>query len=121
MSARKQSRKSPRRKAGRKPRRKKERKLTFRLEVDAQVMIVEYEADWSGGDIPYGHFEFRSPHEPPRPILVSDTGYLSHFAPMDDVKALGPERYAREFVIAVLDSACPDKRKAEASGQLSLF
>jgi hypothetical protein len=27
----------------------------------------------------FARFEFRSPHEPPRPIPVSDTGYRSYF------------------------------------------
>jgi FAD/FMN-containing dehydrogenase len=41
-------------------------------------------------------FEFRSPHQPPRRIPVSATGYRSHFAPMSAVEA-EPSRqeYAR--------------------------
>jgi hypothetical protein len=43
-----------------------------------------------------GHFEFRSPHEPPRRIPISETGYRSHFAPMDDVEAsTSPQEYMR--------------------------
>ena len=43
-----------------------------------------------------GHFEFRSPHQPPRRIPVSETGYRSHFAAMDDIEATdSPQEYAR--------------------------
>lgn len=37
--------------------------ITFTLVVEAQEMIVTYQPDWMT-DV--GHFEFRSPHEPPR-------------------------------------------------------
>lgn len=123
MSAPKSRRdRSPRRKAGRAPARKAKRKIAFRLVVEAQKMLVSYEPNWSGGEFAYGHFEFRSPHEPPRPIVVSETGYLSHFAPMGEVEsAANPERYARDFVLAVLDSGSKARREASESGQLSLF
>jgi len=64
-------------------------------------MLVSYQPLRSG----YGHFEFRSPHKPPRRIPVSETGYHSYFASMEDVKeARSPQDFAREFVVAVLRS-----------------
>ncbi len=112
---------SPRRKAGRAVR-KTERKIRFRLVVEAQEMIVEYKPNWSEGEFAVGHFEFRSPFDPPRPTVVSETGYLSHFAPMEEIAAYdSPEAYARTFVLAVLNRG--RKRQSSETGgeQLSLF
>ncbi len=50
------------------------KKITFRLTVEAQEMVVDYKPHYLK-DV--GHFEFRSPHEPPRRIPVSETGYRS--------------------------------------------
>jgi hypothetical protein len=67
-----------------------------------------------------GHFEFRSPHEPPRRIPISETGYRSHFAPMEDVEAsTSPQEYAHELVLAHLSSRRPARN--EERDQLSLF
>ena len=94
---------SPRRKAGRKAVRKAKRTVTFRLVVEAQEMIVTYEPNWSEGEFAFGHFEFRSPCDPPRRIVVSETGYLSHFAPMEEIASIGgPEAFAKAYVEAVL-------------------
>ena len=79
-------------------RKAKKRFVTFTLTVEAQEMIVQYQADWMPD---MGHFEFRSPHEPPRRIPVSETGYRSHFAAMEDVAASSsPQDYARDFVVS---------------------
>ncbi len=89
--------------------------VTFRLTVEAQEMVVSYEPHWMA-DV--GHFEFRSPHEPPRRIPVSETGYRSHFAPMDEVEAaVSPEDYAREVALALLDA----ESNANEDEQLTLF
>lgn len=81
----------------------KRRRQTFRIVVEAQPMVVAYEPRWLKSN--YAHFEFRSPHKPARRIPVSETGYQSHFAVMDDVKAAGgPQGFAREFVLAALRS-----------------
>lgn len=89
--------------------------VTFRLTVEAQQMVVSYEPDWMP-DV--GHFEFRSPHEPPRRIPVSETGYRSHFAPMDEVEAAAsPEDYAREVALALLHA----ESNANEDEQLTLF
>jgi hypothetical protein len=78
-------------------RKAKKRNITFTLVVEAQEMIVEYQPDWTA-DI--GHFEFRSPHKPPRRIPVSETGYRSHFASMQEVEAASsPQDYARGVVL----------------------
>ncbi len=96
------------------------RREEFRLSVEGQEMLVSYEPYWSDGEFPVGHFEFRSPYEPPRRIPVSETGYRSHFAAMADIEACeSPEQYARLFVEAVLDR--PTSRRKEASDQLKLF
>jgi len=98
-------------------RKAKKRFLTFTLVVEAQEMIVQYEANWMT-DV--GHFEFRSPHEPPRRIPVSETGYRSHFAPMADVEdSDSPQAYARDVVLDMLRSRKPVS--SEDREQLRLF
>jgi hypothetical protein len=80
-------------------------------------MLVEYEANWMADT---GHFVFRSPHQPPRRIPVSETGYRSHFAPMEDVEAASsPQDYARNIVLSFLQSRRPARR--EDGDQLPLF
>jgi hypothetical protein len=101
------------------PTRRKARKkfITFTLTVEAQEMFVTYHPHWMADT---GQFEFRSPHEPARRIPVSETGYRSHFAPMEEVEAAeSPEEYAREIVIEFLRSQ--RKTSAEARDQLPLF
>jgi hypothetical protein len=93
----------------------KRRRVTFRISVEAQPMVVSYQPLRSG----YGHFEFRSPHKPPRRIPVSETGYHSHFASIEDVKeARSPQDFAREFVFALLRSK---QSRPEDPRQLALF
>jgi hypothetical protein len=84
------------------PSRRKAKKqlITFTLVVEAQEMIVTYQPNWMT-DV--GHFEFRSPEEPPRRIPVSETGYRSHFASMADVEAsTSPQDYARDVALELL-------------------
>jgi hypothetical protein len=107
----------------RKPARRKKaqpvnaRRSIFKITVEAQPMVVTYEPRWLKSD--YAHFEFRSPHKPARRIPVSETGYLSHFASMEDVRdARSPQNFAREFVFAVLRSK---QSRPEDSRQLALF
>jgi hypothetical protein len=110
-----QPQRAPRRKAGSAAKPKAMRTTTFRIEIEAQEMVVTYEPNWCEGSD--GHFEFKSPHEPPRRTVLSDSGYLSHFAPMDAIKTFkSPEGYARAFVTSVLGS-----RRKPMRGQLSLF
>jgi hypothetical protein len=98
-------------------RKAKKRVITFTLVVEAQEMVVIYQPNWM---VDTGHFEFRSPHEPPRRIPVSETGYRSHFASMEDVEAaLSPQDYARAVVLGILRSR--GKTEAEESKQPSLF
>jgi hypothetical protein len=88
---------------------------TFTITVEAQPMVVSYQPLKSG----FGHFEFRSPHEPPRRIPVSDTGYHSYFASMRIVKASrSPQDFAREVAFALLRSK---QSRPEDPRQLSLF
>ena len=97
-------------------RKAKKRPLTFTLVVEAQEMIVKYTPDWM---VDMGQFEFRSPHRPPRRIPVSETGYRSHFASMEDVEASSsPQDYARDFVLSQIET--PQRAKV-AGGQLPLF
>ena len=85
-------------------------------------MIVSYEPNWSDGEFACGHFEFRSPHEPPRRIPLSETGYRSHFAPMSEIAQYAkPEDYALEFVRACLDTATKTGDRTPSPDQLSLF
>jgi hypothetical protein len=97
---------------------RKPKKIRFKLTVEAQEMIVDYQPHWLK-DV--GHFEFRSPHEPPRRIPISETGYRSHFADMDDIEATdSPQEYAREVVLASLRRQ--PKAPVEADDeQLALF
>jgi hypothetical protein len=98
-------------------RKAKKRVTTFTLVVEAQEMIVTYQPNWMPDT---GHFEFRSPHEPARRIPVSETGYRSHFASMEDVEAASsPQDYAREVVLEILQSSRKPAR--EESNQLPLF
>ena len=100
----------------------KKRFITFTLVIEAQEMIVTFEPNWSSGEFAFGHFEFRSPYDPPRRIIVSESGYRSHFAPMADIEAsASPEDYAREIVSAVIDDDKKRKRPASEKEQLSLF
>jgi len=113
---------SPRRKAGRASASKRKGKTEFRLVVQAQEMLVSYEPNWTGGEFPYGHFEFRSPFEPPRRIPVSETGYRSHFAPMAAIEAYeSAEEFARAFVMAILDHSGRKGSQGATTDQLSLF
>lgn len=92
------------------------RKSTFRITVEAQPMVVSYAPNYFAG---MAHFEFRSPHKPPRRIPVSETGYRSHFVPMDEVKAASsPEEFAREEANYLFRSQC---QRAKDPRQLALF
>jgi hypothetical protein len=94
----------------------KRRRLTFRISVEAQEMIVSYEPNWMADT---AHFEYRSPHKPPRRIPVSETGYRSHFAPMDEVTAAeSPQAFACEEARALLRSRFQRKEDPQ---QLTLF
>jgi hypothetical protein len=91
-------------------------RVTFTIEVEAQKMVVDYRPNWMTD---YGQFEFRSPHKPARRIPVSESGYRSHFAAMEDVEASpSPQNYAREFVINELRASL---RRADDKDQLPLF
>ena len=118
MSARSSKAKSkPRRKAGRASQKPKHRKLAFKLTVEAQEMRVVYTPSASRNEYAMAHFEFRSTHRPARRILVSETGYLSHHALTEDVRASrGPRAYARDFALGFLSR----NAKADAR-QLALF
>jgi hypothetical protein len=95
----------------------KKRLITFSLVIEAQEMIVDYQPNWMADT---GHFEFRSPHEPRRRIPVSETGYRSHFAPMDEVEAsASPQDYARDVALALLRS--PKRTRSDSETQLPLF
>jgi hypothetical protein len=98
-------------------RKAKKRIITFTLVVEAPEMIVTYQPNWMT-DV--GHFEFRSPHEPARRTPVSETGYRSHFASMEDVEAAdSPQEYARYVVLELLRSR--ETPAIEKSTQLPLF
>jgi hypothetical protein len=89
---------------------------TFTIVIDAQEIVVDYRAHWMAG---MGHLEFRSPHNPPRRIPVSETGYRSYFAAMEDVEAsASPQDFAREVALALLQS---QRTVKDVPGQSSLF
>lgn len=89
-----------------KPKRRKKAKpakcaaRTFTITVEAQPMRVRYEPNAFGE---MAHFEYQSPYEPPRRIPYSDTGYFSHHASMDRVKAAkSPADFARNELLALM-------------------
>ena len=120
MSARTRSKATPRRKAGSKAPKAK-RLIAFRLVVEDQEMLVRYTPNYFGAVGP-AHFEYRSPHKPPRGTPVSDTGYLSDFVDRGAVaRAGGPEAYARAYVLSVLDGERKPVQAQKDRRQLSLF
>jgi hypothetical protein len=95
----------------------KNRRMTFRISVEAQPVVVRYQPNWMDD---MAHFEFRSPYRPPRRIPISESGYYSHFAAMEDVKAAkSPQRYASEAALALLPWRWT--KTGQASGELPLF
>jgi hypothetical protein len=99
--------------------RKTQKKIRFTLSVEAQEMVVDYQPHWLK-DV--GHFEFRSPFEPPRRIPVSETGYRSHFGDMDDIAAAGsPQEYARMVVLAQLRGQPKARMEVDDEEQPMLF
>jgi hypothetical protein len=99
-----------------KAQRAKKRRMTFRISVEAQPVVVHYQPNRLGD---MGHFEFRSPHRPPRRIPLSKSGYLSHYAAMEDVKAAKtPQEFAREEALALLRSS---RRAWDVTNELPLF
>ena len=62
---------------------------------------------------------FPEAHKPPRRIPVSETGYFSHFASMEEVKAAkSPQDFAREEPLALLRSR---RRSGDHANELPLF
>ena len=62
----------------------------------------------------YGHLEFSSPDQLPRRILVSETGYRSHFAPMHEIEeAPNVEAYAQALAIALMDATAHDENQGD--------
>jgi hypothetical protein len=92
------------------------RPVTFRITVEAQPVVVRYQPNWMGD---MGQFEFRSPYRPPRRTPLSNSGYLSHFVPIDEVKAAkSPQDFAREEALALLRSR---RRVSNEPNELPLF
>jgi len=97
---------------------RKPKKIRFKLTVEAQEMVVDYQPHWMAGT---GHFEFRSPHQPSRRLPISETGYRSNFGDMDGIEAEdSPQEYARKVVLALLRGQ-PKPRVEANEEQLALF
>ena len=96
-----------------------QQEITFTLTIDAQDIVVCYRPRYFA-TADYAHFAFTSPHEPPRRIPVSDTGYRSHFSPMHEIEAApSVEEYAHALVLALMGmKSGPDEDEEE---QLTLF
>jgi hypothetical protein len=89
-------------------------KTTFTITLRGQEVRVEYTARYF---TEMDHFAFRSPHEPPRPIPVSETGYLSEFANVAEVKAAGgPEAYALKYAEAEMAQQKRPRKVKKAEG-----
>lgn len=92
----------------------------FTLTVDSQEMRVRYQPNFIGGIDPYALIEFTSPHEPPRRIPVSETGYRSFFAPMCEIEAAPSLEKYTVLVAAFLVNERRGPEVADAD-QLDLF
>jgi len=85
---------------------------TFVLTINAEAIAVRYRPNYISGHDPYAMLEFTSPHEPRRRIPVSENGYRSFFAPMDEVAAAPSiEKYASmvALVLATESSRAGDQ------------
>ena len=99
-----------------------QRRRRFKLIVEAQEMLVDYTPNYMSGSFPVGHFEFRSLHQPPRRIPVSEAGYRSHFAPMPSIEAeASPQEYAWLVTLAFIRRAPAPTIRDEDYEQPSLF
>ena len=96
----------------------KPKKIRFELVIEGQRMLVDYVPYWMADT---GHFEFRSPHVPARRIPVSESGYRSHFAAMEEIEdEASPQDYARLAAPAIIRQHA-GRRVEENSDQLALF
>jgi len=95
----------------------KARHKTFTITVEAQAVFVRYEP-YSIGNM--ASFEYRSPYKPRRRIPFSETGYFSHHASMDRVKAAkSPQNFARDELLALVRYRMKSYRREVA--ELPLF
>jgi hypothetical protein len=102
-----------------KPAVKKPKKQRFELVIEGQRMLVDYVPYWMGD---MGQLEFRSPHNPARRIPVSETGYRSHFAVMEEIEAeASPQDYARLVALAIVRQKAGRRVEEEDGDQLALF
>lgn len=95
--------------------------ITFEITIDSQPMIVHYEPDYIANYL--AHFEFHSPHHPPKQIPVSETGYRSHFAYVEELKDI-PD--IEEYIYQVAHAIIAQKSKMnfgseDEEEQMSLF
>jgi hypothetical protein len=100
-----------------------QQETTFTITIDAQDIAVHYRPRYIA-TADYAHFEFTSPHEPPRRIPVSETGYRSHFSPMHEIEAApSVEEYARALLLALMGATprTDDDDEQEQDEQLDLF
>jgi hypothetical protein len=83
------------------------------------TIAITYEANWlnlAGTVGTCAHLEIRS--EGKRPLPITDTGYLSHFAAPADVDAMGG---AAAYVQVWLDTAAQSGAPESPNQQLELF
>jgi hypothetical protein len=75
--------------------------LIFSIIIDSEEIIVRYQPNYFVS-AQYAHFEFASPHSPPRRTPFSETGYYSHFSPRHEVEAsASPVEYATTLANAL--------------------
>lgn len=95
-------------------------KHTYKIIIDAQEMIVSYEPNYITRFL--AHFEFHSPFNPPKRIPVSDTGYYSHFAYVEELKHFSS---IEEYVYRVSQAMIEQKFNADSNdgedSQMTLF
>ena len=88
----------------------------FSLTIEGQQIDIAYTPNKFSA---YGHFEFRSAHQPPRSIPISKTGYLSHFMPIGEIEQLGsPQACAESIIKTLLDS---QKKKPKATTKVEMI
>jgi hypothetical protein len=90
----------------------------FDIEIEAQPMLVLYRKAYfgAGTDAAVDRFEFHSPHNPPRRIPVSETGFRSHWVQSAIVADYGEVgAFARELALALLGT---EPQQDDAQGGL---
>jgi hypothetical protein len=90
--------------------------ITEVIDWQGLSLSVTFDSDWSGlGYVAHIEVVTVKPDRAPNPI--SETGYKSHFLPVNEIESA---QELRQYVLAWLEHAAK-KSRWQASAQLSLF